>query len=164
MDPQRRFIREGSLVEINPKGKGKPRWFFLFTDLLVKCNMSNTMKKKTFKKGSGAPTFEYVEQIPLEGCELVNTADEGDKKHSFQVPYFVSLFSPPLYTDLFPCQVVSSPPGLWLCASAEEEKTEWIKDLKECIKLLKEKSDLYDGAATRLFPAASLLRAVSCTS
>lgn len=37
-----------------------------------------------------------------------------------------------------------------------------MKDLKECIKLLKEKSDLYDGAATRLFPAlaASLLRAV----
>lgn len=130
VDPQRRFIREGSLVEINPKGKGKPRWFFLFTDLLVKCNMSNTMKKKTFKKGSGAPTFEYVEQIPLEGCELVNTADEGDKKHSFQV--------------------VSSPPGLWLCASAEEEKTEWIKDLKECIKLLKEKSDLYDEHATKI--------------
>jgi hypothetical protein len=71
-------------VEISVKGKGKPRWFFLFNDLLVKCNMSNTMKKKTFKKGMPI-TFEYLEQLPLEGCELVNSGDDGDKKHGFQV-------------------------------------------------------------------------------
>jgi hypothetical protein len=53
--------------------------------------MSNTMKKKTFKKGS-TPAFEYLGQLPLEGVELVNSGDEGDKKYGFQVLlYFVFL-------------------------------------------------------------------------
>lgn len=71
-------------MEIKAKGKGKPRWFILFNDLLVKCDMTNTMKKKTIKKGA-TPSFEYLGQLPLEGCELVNSGDEGDKKHGFQV-------------------------------------------------------------------------------
>jgi len=84
VDPQRRFMREGCLTEIKLKGKGKPRWFILFNDLMVKCKMSNTLMKKSLKKGT-VPAFEYIGQLSLEGCELVNSGDEGDKKYGFQV-------------------------------------------------------------------------------
>jgi len=129
VDPQRRFMREGCLTEIKLKGKGKPRWFILFNDLMVKCKMSNTLMKKSLKKGT-VPAFEYIGQLSLEGCELVNSGDEGDKKYGFQVN--------------------SSTQSLWLCASSESEKFDWMKDLKQCIRSLKEKSDFYDEQATKI--------------
>jgi hypothetical protein len=53
-------------------------------------------------------------------------------------------------------QVNTSSSNLWLCASSEEEKLEWMKDLKECIKSLKEKSDLYDGTEFKRLVQLSL--------
>ncbi len=74
-------------MEITSKGKGKGRWYILFNDLLIRCNMSNTLKKKSMRKASGGSgiAFEYMNQLALEHTDVVNVGDEGEKKHGFQV-------------------------------------------------------------------------------
>ncbi|KAL6076105.1 putative mitochondrial DNA polymerase I protein C [Balamuthia mandrillaris] len=131
VDPQRRFVREGSLIELNDKGKsGKQRWFILFNDIIVRCKMSASMLRKSMKKGL-APTFEYMGKFTLEDAELVNLGDEGHNKYSFEI-------------------VATRYTSLWLAAASEKEKEEWMTDIRECIASLKKKKNFYDEQATKI--------------
>jgi len=87
IDPQRRFVREGELGEVVKDNKAVTRYCVLFNDLMVKCKLpkGSTVKKKSSTKNQDSMKFEYLAKIPLAGGSLVNTGDEGDIKHSFQV-------------------------------------------------------------------------------
>lgn len=85
-------MREGELNEVVKDNKTELRWFVLFNDILIKCKLpkGSTVKKKT-NTSQGPPKFEYVAQIALASSSVVNTGDEGDIKHSFQVCWDVLL-------------------------------------------------------------------------
>lgn len=142
IDPHRRFVREGALKEVNDKGKLKQKWYILFNDILVHCEMSKTMTKSlTSKDKSKRGTmnlkdltqqklFKYKGKLLLEKASIVNLGDEGLKTHGFEV--------------------VTSRESMWLCAHAKEEKDEWMKDLLDCIKETKDKLSAHDEQVTRI--------------
>ena len=80
-------------MEVNSKGKPRPRWFILFNDLLVKCKMPTTSIKRTarMKGGLDKMKFEYINQMSLAGTEVVNLGDEDNKKHCFEVMHLLLL-------------------------------------------------------------------------
>jgi len=114
IDPQRRFVREGELGEVVKDNKAVTRYCVLFNDLMVKCKLpkGSTVKKKSSTKNQDSMKFEFLAKIPLAGGSLVNTGDEGDIKHSFQVclsfldmrPPFLLLFPPIFIPSWSPSQ------------------------------------------------------------
>lgn len=142
IDPHRRFVREGSLKEVNDKGKLKQKWYILFNDILVHCEMSKTMTKSLTNKDKSKrgtmnlkdltqqKLFKYKGKLLLEKASIVNLGDEGLKTHGFEV--------------------VTSRDSMWLCAHSKEEKDEWMKDLLDCIKETKDKLSAHDEQVTRI--------------
>eukprot|EP00005_Dracoamoeba_jomungandri_P006538 CAMPEP_0174275202 /NCGR_PEP_ID=MMETSP0439-20130205/59698_1 /TAXON_ID=0 /ORGANISM="Stereomyxa ramosa, Strain Chinc5" /LENGTH=1210 /DNA_ID=CAMNT_0015367285 /DNA_START=30 /DNA_END=3662 /DNA_ORIENTATION=+ len=143
IDPHRRFIKEGGLDEINEKGKMKSRWFFLFTDIMVRCQSSKrSLNKKSSLKNDGTmgglnrKCFEYLGKLPLHSAELINHGDDGSKKHSFEV--------------------LGSRDSIWVCATSLEEKRDWMAKISDCISKCKAANEQYNIRVKQIAERKSL--------
>eukprot|EP01087_Luapelamoeba_hula_P017914 TRINITY_DN569_c1_g1_i1.p1 TRINITY_DN569_c1_g1~~TRINITY_DN569_c1_g1_i1.p1 ORF type:complete len:808 (-),score=160.74 TRINITY_DN569_c1_g1_i1:172-2595(-) len=144
LDSSRRFVREGQLTEVVLEGKGKTikmkkRWFFLFSDIVVRCELPNqksTIKRRSssvsvnLASGQDNRTYEYLGKLHLQKASIVNMGDEGEKKHAFEL--------------------VTAHDSLWLCSDSEEDKEQWMQSISECIRSSTSRADAYDRHLTEV--------------
>jgi len=109
----RRFVREGALVVAKIAKEGKvnkkdtaERFFFLFHDKLLCC------KRKRFKSNK----FKFLGSYTLYGASLTDIIDFGESKNRFHL--------------------TSNNGEIDLTATSPKDKSDWMKDLKDCISVL----------------------------
>lgn len=109
-EPGRCFVREGTLLKVNPRGKVQARHFILLSDMLIWAKGKNGI---SIKKSH----LQYKGMLRLDLAVVRDTPSEKKQLHKFQI---IKLDSKKIYN---------------LVAETAELKKQWIADVDELINM-----------------------------